>query len=247
MDFNYFVLVIFVCLLVWEAKLPRRDNIKADIRWPANFSLTLLTLIIHFCIANLFPSNFSFANEGISSLFPYTVYVLLSIILLDLLYYLLHRISHYYQFLWKLHKVHHSDTEIDISTNFRHHPFEYLWGGIVIYAFIMMLGIDIKTLILYSFIAQIIQLWHHSNIYIPQDIDQFLSKFLITPNVHIIHHSMDITQSNSNFGTVFSFWDRMFSTYLEPNDIKSLKKFGIKETCNDRKHTLKTLLLMPFK
>ena len=249
MNENYALLIIFVLLLVWEYKLPRRADIKAELRWPANFGLTLLTLIIHYFVItsvnNL--SIIDFSVLPLSTLLPYPLYVVCGIIALDAFMYLLHRVSHRYLILWHLHKVHHSDPEIDISTNFRHHPLEYLWGGIMLYLFMRIFDIDIYTLVLYSFCSQVIQLWHHSNIHVPVNIDKQLAKVFITPKVHLVHHSLVVKESNSNFGTMFSFWDRMFSTFHDPVLTPDIEKFGIANFSDDSNQSLKSLLIQPFK
>jgi sterol desaturase/sphingolipid hydroxylase (fatty acid hydroxylase superfamily) len=249
MNANYALLIIFILLLVWEYKLPRQAGIKADIRWPANFGLTFLTLTIHYFVIIIVDdiAVIEFSLLPLSTLLPYPLYVISAIIILDLLMYLIHRISHRYLVLWHLHKVHHSDPEIDISTNFRHHPLEYLWGGITLYLFMCLFDIDVYTLVLYSFCAQVIQLWHHSNIHLPATIDKQLAKVFITPKVHLVHHSMVVKESHSNFGTIFSCWDRIFSTFHDPVLTPDIEKFGIANFSDEANQSLKSLLIQPFK
>jgi len=249
MDSNLIILVVFIILLVWEGKFPRRADVKIETRWLANFSLSLLALAGHFIFSLLDVGSLSSSLIVINlkQTVPPSLYVPVSICLLDLLFYALHRMSHFFYILWQCHKVHHSDLEIDVSTNFRHHPLEYFWVLIVVYVFISLFGIDLFSIVIYSLTSKIIQLWHHSNIYLAENIDHNLSYVLITPRVHLIHHSIDYKQSNCNFGSVFSIWDRMFFTFLAPNKISKLTPTGVKGLESLDKQSLTALLLQPFK
>jgi sterol desaturase/sphingolipid hydroxylase (fatty acid hydroxylase superfamily) len=140
---------------------------------------------------------------------------------------LLHRTMHYYQLFWRCHCVHHSDVNIDISTNFRHHPFELILTWSLISSFVWLIDIDFNVLAIFGGISAIIQIWHHSNIKINASIDNYLAYILVTPKIHRIHHSSLKTYTNSNYGMIFTLWDRIFGTFTKPSKVKHSITYGL--------------------
>lgn len=134
---------------------------------------------------------------------------------LDLFGYVSHRLSHAIFPLWRLHAVHHADTELDASTGVRHHPFEVLAVAAISAAVFAIVGLPVWVYPLYGAVALVAALWQHANLALPPKLDALLRKVVVTPAVHEIHHSIDIRDHDTNFGTVLTVWDHLFGTYRE--------------------------------
>lgn len=144
---------------------------------------------------------------------PAWLLILVSVLLIDLLGYLLHMTSHAVPALWRLHRTHHSDVDVDASTGVRHHPLESLVLGVIQLVVLAVLGVPVLVLIAYGLVAVIWQFFTHLDAALPEPIDRALRIVLVTPGMHRIHHSVRMDEGNSNFGMVLSIWDRLFGTY----------------------------------
>lgn len=157
----------------------------------------------------------------------------LALLLFDGWQYLWHKINHLVPFLWRFHAVHHSDEELDASTALRFHTGEIVFSSIVRLAVLPVLGMTLGQLLLYEIILLPVILFHHSNIGVPQRVDRYLRWLIVTPWMHWVHHSRLLPETNSNYASVFSFWDRMFRTYRyrdNPRDIPlGLEGYSLKE------------------
>lgn len=143
-----------------------------------------------------------------------TVYLfLLTFILIDLWQYIWHRLNHQATFLWKFHQVHHADKEMDASTGLRFHPIEIIYSNIARLAVIPIIGIQLDHLLVYEAILLPVILFHHSNINLSEHIDRWLRIITVTPHMHRLHHSDIKSETDSNYASVFSVWDRLFSSY----------------------------------
>jgi len=246
MNVNITITLIFLFLVVWEYYSPKVKEVKFEIRWPANYMLSFLTLAITSYVLYQSKPEVEAASQISTSAFLSVLKVTAIFLLLDLLLYLLHRTAHYYKVLWRFHCVHHSDPCFDLSTNFRHHPVELIWVMLVVSQIVTIFSIDVAIVGVYSLLATLIQMWHHSNTSLSIKIELALSKVLITPSVHIIHHSIDSKESNHNFGTIFSFWDRWLNTFQAPCYTNELFKLGAKGFSDDHQQSLASLLSQPF-
>jgi len=176
---------------------------------------------------------------------PYAIKVVVGVGCFDLTSYWLHRISHKIPLLWRLHRVHHSDTSMDSSTYFRGHPVEsinFAIGNVVAAAFF---GLDINILTLYFVILIPVQILEHANIEFPQSIDRIFGKVFTTPNLHKIHHHQYQYYTDSNFADIFILWDRLFGTYKYV-PVKEIT-YGLQEFDDNKKQTFWYLLISPFK
>jgi sterol desaturase/sphingolipid hydroxylase (fatty acid hydroxylase superfamily) len=171
-----------------------------------------------------------------------------TILLWSLLNYLLHRVSHRIPFLWRLHRVHHCDTAVDLSTGFRNHPGEALILAIVRAAAAILLGASVPALILYETIGFGFSLWTHANLDLPAALDRALRRFLVTPAMHHVHHSARRTETDSNYADVLSVWDRLFGTYCEL-DGSALRtaRFGLGDPHDAGSASLGNQILAPFR
>ncbi len=249
METNLIIIFVFTVLLVWELYAPLRKDVNFEKRWPVNYLLSFILLVFGYSLS-LFSTNLieniNLPSIDLSIHFPIVIEFFVIFLLLDFLLYILHRLSHYFITLWRFHSIHHSDRSFDVSTNFRHHPIEYLWVLGIVTIFAQLITINIEVFAWYSLAATIVQMWHHSNTKPPRWLEEKIAFVLITPSIHVVHHSIDYIESNKNLGTLFVFWDRLFKTYQVPNYNSPVTDVGVKGVLDDSQHTLKALLLEPF-
>lgn len=154
---------------------------------------------------------------------PLWLELILAVMLLDLIaqytvHFLLHRIS----FMWRFHMVHHSDTHVDVTTGTRHHPGDYIFRELFALIAIIIVGIPLAFYIFYRILTVFFAYFSHSNISLPESLDKAISYLFISPNMHKFHHHFERPWTDSNFGNMFSLWDRIFGTfiYADPNQIR---------------------------
>ena len=161
----------------------------------------------------------------------------------DLWMYLWHRGNHTIPLLWRFHKVHHTDSALDCSSAVRFHLGEMLLSTALRLAVIPLLVIPLKDLVLYELILEPVIILHHSNIALPERWDRIMRLLVVSPNMHRVHHSNIPTETNSNYASIFSFWDRLCGTYVKRN-VPSIR-FGLKEFQDPRWQTFRGMLLTP--
>ncbi|MDW3095348.1 MAG: sterol desaturase family protein [Gammaproteobacteria bacterium] len=144
---------------------------------------------------------------------PNTYSFLLAILLIDLWQYIWHRLNHQIPWLWKFHQVHHADKDMDASTGLRFHPVEIIYSNLIRTCIIPLVGLQIDHLLAYEILLLPIILFHHSNIRINELTDKILRLFIVTPHIHRLHHSDIQRETDSNYASVFSIWDRLFNSY----------------------------------
>ena len=217
-----------------------------------NFFFTFTTVLVNFSLAFVLlkvsdlvvENNFGLLNFYDS--LPLSLYIILGILLLDLIgAYLPHYVQHKVKFLWKIHLVHHSDHKVDTTTANRHHPFE----SVVRYLFTLMgvalLGANMGLVFLYQSLSVILSQFNHANININPSFDKYLSFFIVTPNMHKVHHHYVMPYTDSNYGNIFSFWDRLFGTFKTLNPSKII--YGVDTFFNEEENgSIKNLLYRPF-
>lgn len=166
-------------------------------------------------------------------------------LMFDLWIYSWHRLNHIIPFLWRFHQVHHNDIEMDMSTALRFHPGEILMASMLNVIIFIIAGLSIEQIIVYKGIFHINVMIHHSNIAIPESFDRLLRLFIVSPNTHRVHHSIKREETDSNFSSVLTVWDRMFGTYRESDPEKIV--FGLESDRTEECQTIKYLLKLPFK
>ncbi len=211
---------IFILMASLEFALPRRKLLLSRWqRWTNNVSLVVLNTVL---LRLVFPTaavGFTlFVTEQQWGLFnyyslPYIVVVVLSIVLLDLAIYLQHVMFHAVPLLWRLHRVHHADLDYDVTTGARFHPIEILLSMLIKFGVIGILGPPVLAVVLFEVILNGMAMFNHSNVRLPGRLDAVLRLFVVTPDMHRVHHSVEDFEANSNFGFNLSFWDRIFATY----------------------------------
>ncbi len=169
--------------------------------------------------------------------------LLVGFLAFDLWMYLWHRANHALPLLWRFHRVHHSDPAVDSTSAYRFHLGEMVISTLLRLAVIPLLGISLKNLVLYELVLQPVILFHHSNIALPQRIDRWIRLALVSPNMHRVHHSDIPAETNSNYASIFSFWDRLGWTYRR-RDVSSIL-YGLREFRDARWQSFRGLVFMP--
>ncbi len=176
---------------------------------------------------------------------PRGIEVAMAILFLDLFMYLWHRLNHRVGFLWLFHRVHHTDTGVNVSSSYRFHIVEVGLSLVGRLALITLIGIDAFTVLLYEMVFSTIVYFHHSNINISEKADRLLRIIAPSPHMHRVHHSVKQVETDSNYGSVFSFWDRLFRSFRLVEDPKSIAQ-GLNEFTDDSHHTIIGMLKTPF-
>lgn len=248
----YFGAILAVALV--EAFAPARAT-GPDVgrRWLRNFSLTLLdTAVVRLLLPVAGVGWAVFAADrgwGVLSVvaLPLWASVALTVVVLDFSFYLQHYLLHAAPLLWRLHRTHHSDIEYDFSTAVRFHPFEALFTTAFGMTFIVLLGVPPEGVMMSQILAVAVSFAEHANIMIPGPVDRAVRLVFVTPNMHRVHHSVDHVEGNSNFSNLFSFWDRLFGTYVDqPAAGHDRMEFGLMEVRDRAQLTLPRLLAQPF-
>ena len=240
-----FIGLLALLLLIQYFKPFRKiKNIKKHAT--TNLSLQVLNSIVVFVLVPgglyLWAQNIQTGVFHSLSL-PYWLEFLLSLLIFDLLIYWQHRIFHEVPLFWRLHKVHHTDLEMETTTALRFHPLEIALSlGIKMIA-IMLIGPPALAVVVFEILLNANAMVHHSNFTLPKPIDNILNKLIITQTQHYVHHSEIVSETNSNYGFFLSIWDYIFNT----RKIKNLDsiKFGLKEY--PKELSLKDTLILPFK
>ena len=243
-----FIAMAFTLLILERFSSMSRSLAPVQDRWLTNIGLMFLG---GFFIALLFPASLgAVAGDMPGGLirdlqWPLWLETAVVFLLLDCWRYWEHRAFHEIPLLWRLHLVHHSDTAVDVTTAERHHPFERILGTLLAFMLVFALGFSLQAVGLYLFLATLAALYSHGNITLPEVIDQRLRRLLVTPSVHHIHHSSYQPETDSNYGSVLTVWDRLFGTYTEPSSTR-VTRVGLESFRLPRDRTLASALVQPF-
>jgi sterol desaturase/sphingolipid hydroxylase (fatty acid hydroxylase superfamily) len=171
----------------------------------------------------------------------------LTVLAWSLVNYWLHRGFHRWPWLWRLHRIHHADTAVDISTGFRNHPGEVVAVALIRAAAAIALGASVPGLIAYEAAAFAAVMWSHANIHIPPPADRALRALLVTPAMHHVHHSAERVETDSNYGELLSLWDRAFGTY-RPSDPETLAaiRLGLGDSADEGAASIRRQLVSPL-
>ncbi|MDO8342812.1 MAG: sterol desaturase family protein, partial [Cellvibrio sp.] len=249
-DFHKLVFFSAVVLLVLLERIRsfQRQPVGIETRWTTNIGLFLTGNVVTRVVMPV--GIFVFALDqppGVLSRLglPFAAQLLLTFLILDLWHYWEHRLFHLVPFLWRAHLVHHSDTQLDVTTSERHHPLEVLLGTIVMMALVVLLGLPARALGVYLLADIAVSLSAHANLRLPVSLERWISWLLITPKVHAVHHSARQAQTDSNYGSVLTIWDRMFGSYVDPQHAH-IEHFGLDYFHQQKDNCLQRVLLQPF-
>ncbi len=220
----FFGLAVLLAILEMVQPASKPDSASVNRRWGANLGLYLVNASTSRFLLPLSAaavSEMPISRElGLLHQWPvaFPLAVVTGFLALDLLAYFQHRLFHAWRPLWRLHLIHHTDVETDFTTTVRHHPVEVVLGTLILYGFVVVSGIPALSILLYVLAETVVALLSHANLRFPAKWERVLSLLLVTPAVHAVHHSASRPETDSNFGTVFTLWDRMFSTYRKLPD-----------------------------
>ncbi|NKB65369.1 MAG: hypothetical protein GKR95_25805 [Gammaproteobacteria bacterium] len=250
LGFWIFVFVlIFVEFLVEKPKLAHSK--KHHLRVNFGFGLINSLMASSLPLSIVLSANWAL-NQGIGLFnwihLPIQLTIIGTVLFYSLSQYLFHRMVHSIPVFWSFHKVHHTDLSYGLSTGFRFHPFELVANIIFVSTISIAFGFDVSTMLIYESLLLFFNMVLHTSLPIPKPLDQAFRILLITPTLHRIHHSNDKQEYDSNFGIDFSFWDRLFNTYLsQPTREQSEDYFGIKNYETRFANSLDEQLRLPIR
>ena len=234
MTFNEFILTnevsirlsfffgVFGIMALWEVIAPRRAlTVSKTVRWINNLGLVFFNSLI---IRLLFPAAAVgvavFAQThgwGILNYYqlPVLLAIVITVIAMDFIIYLQHIMVHAVPLLWRLHRVHHADLDYDVTTGARFHTLEIILSMLIKFATIIVLGAPVVAVVIFEVVLNALAMFNHSNVGLAKSLDTFLRWFIVTPDMHRVHHSVEDDETNSNFGFNLTWWDRLFGTYRD--------------------------------
>ena len=247
-------LTVFITVALWEAWVPRRPlTVDKWLRWRNNLALIGIDrLAAGLVMPGVVLAVAAAADSQGWGLLPWLNLPplwsgVLAIVILDLVIYLQHLMFHAVPGLWRLHMVHHADLDIDVTTGLRFHPVEILLSLLIKTAAVSALGPPVSAVLLFEILLNATALFNHGNITIPQAIDRWLRLLVVTPDMHRVHHSVLIRETNTNFGFNFPWWDRLLFTYRDQPLAGHLDMtIGLSTFRNQEKLGLLRMLTMPF-
>ncbi|GGJ33423.1 sterol desaturase family protein [Neoroseomonas lacus] len=245
---------VLVAMALLEHAFPRRPQRLAWRRWPSNLGLVALSSVLLRLVAPAGVVGVAIWAQGRGiGLFPALdvpawAAGAMSVVLLDLLVYVQHRVFHAVPVLWRLHRVHHADPELDASSGLRFHPVEILLSLGIKAVAVVALGAPPEAVLLFEVLLNATALFNHANLALPAWLDRALRQVLVTPDMHRIHHSEIRAETDSDFGFCLSCWDRIFGTYVaEPAKGQLGMVIGVEGLRADAQQRLDRLLIQPLK
>lgn len=238
---------------MWEIFFPAFPiaKVSKSKRWITNLSLTFMLPLLATLPSFLVAIQVKEAGWGlfhIEESLPTVLYIIVSIVALDLAIFLQHVLFHKVPLLWRLHKVHHTELAFDVSTAGRFHPLSGIIAALNRIIVILFLGIGPIGLSAYLLTVTISLQFVHSNAYVPPKLEKIMRLIFSTPQMHYVHHSSVVKETNSNYAGIFSFWDRMIGTYREaPEAGYEAMELGLKEYRDEKALSFWKLLVIPFK
>lgn len=251
-----FFLGIFILVALWETRAPQRAlRLSRLYRWSSNLGLVVLNTVI---VRLLFPT----AAVGVAAFcaargwgllnhfqVPFGMALPLAVIAMDFVIWLQHVMVHAVPALWRLHRVHHADLDYDVTTGARFHPVEIVLSMLIKFATIVVLGAPVVAVVVFEVLLNATAMFNHGNIRLPAGVDRVLRWFVVTPDMHRVHHSVEDDECNSNFGFNLPWWDRLFGTFrAQPRAGQVGMTIGIRGHDDAREvDRLDGMLLLPFK
>lgn len=246
---------VFVVMGLTEWMLPKRERVQSQPkRWFTNWTIVVLDGLLVRLIMPILPIGLAlYATEQGWGLFnlldvPVWLAVLISFVVLDFAIWLQHLLSHIVPVLWRLHQVHHADRDIDVSTALRFHPIEILLSLLYKFVWVLVLGAPALAVFIFEAVLNGAALFNHANVRLPEKVDRVLRLLIVTPDMHRVHHSVVVSETNSNYGFNLSVWDRWFGTYVaQPRDGHDDMTIGLSSYQTPRPSQLIWSLLLPFR
>jgi len=245
---------VLLIMAVWEGLAPKRAlSMPKVARWFSNLSLVALNSVIVrlFIPAGAVGAALFSANHGWGLLnmlvLPDWAVVILAVMLLDLAIYAQHAVFHAVPLLWRLHMVHHADPDIDITTGLRFHPVEILLSMLIKMGVVLLLGAPTLAVVIFEVLLNATAMFNHSNVRLSKWLDAILRLFVVTPDMHRVHHSIIVAETNSNYGFNLPWWDRIFGSYrAQPRAGHQGMVIGLPQFQKQSHQNLWWLLSLPF-
>ena len=246
---------IFAVMAIWEIAAPRRARLHSrTVRWLANLGLVVFNTILMRLVLPFAAVAFATlaAQRGWGLLnnlaLPEWAALVVAVVTMDFAIYLQHIMVHAVPVLWRLHQVHHADPDYDVTTGARFHPIEIILSMLIKFSVIAVLGAPAAAVLIFEVVLNATAMFNHGNVKLPRVADALLRTFLVTPDMHRVHHSTDHTEANSNFGFNLSIWDRLCGTYRPaarlPQESMQIGVSGV--TGDPRCVSLVGMLMLPF-
>jgi sterol desaturase/sphingolipid hydroxylase (fatty acid hydroxylase superfamily) len=245
----------FILSVLWEAVSPRRlVNEHSIARWRHNITLSLVNQVVVYWLSVVATLAVAWwaarTGTGLLTKFDigFGVALLITALTFELLAYLLHRLLHRVRWLWRIHSVHHSDTELDFTTTYRNHPLEVILVALATAPVTALLAPPVAVVVAYQMTRASVNILAHSNIYLPESLDRWLRCLIVTPDFHRCHHSDDQRFTNSNYGAFLPLFDYLFGTATrKPFAEHPAMSLGLEYFRDPRDSRFDKLLLMPFR
>ena len=245
---------VLALMAIWELLAPRRAlTISKTARWFANLAIIFINAAVVRLLFPLLPVALALLAQkkgwGLLNYFdaPYWFAVIAGVIVLDLVIYLQHVIFHAVPALWRLHMMHHADLDFDVTTGLRFHPIEIILSGCIKLAAVVVFGPPATAVLIFEVLLNATSMFNHGNIRLPLSVDRVLRLFVVTPDMHRVHHSVVIRETNSNFGFSLPWWDRLLGTYCDqPAAGHQGMTIGLSQFRDAKRLTLPQMLTLPF-
>jgi len=245
---------VFVAMAAWEVFAPRRSQVSGrSSRWPSNLGIVALNTVL---VRTVFPltavawaDNVAQQGYGLLNIvaLPSWLAVIAAFVLLDLAIYLQHRLFHAVPVFWRLHRMHHADTEFDLTNGLRFHPLEIGLSMLLKFAVIAALGAPAWSVLVFEIVLNATSIFNHANVRLPGKVDRVLRLWVVTPDMHRVHHSVRPLETNSNFGFNLPWWDRWFGTYrAQPRDGHANMRIGLPQFRDPKWLRLDRMLVQPW-
>jgi len=238
-----------------EAAAPRRPRSYTRFRrWPSNLAIVVLnTALLRILLPSGAVGLALLAEKRGWGLFnnlpaPPWATLMASVVLLDLAIYLQHVMFHAVPALWRVHRMHHADLDFDVTTGARFHPIEIVLSMLIKFGVVVALGAPALAVLIFEVLLNATSMFNHGNARIPARLDRYLRWFVVTPDMHRVHHSIVVNETNSNFGFNLPWWDRLLGTYRDqPAAGHEGMTIGIEQFREGRELRLDRMLLQPFR
>ena len=250
----FFFFGMLTIMAVWEVLAPRRSlNTRKSIRWYSNLGLVAIdTLALRLLLplqavgVALYVETHGWGIFNIVFL-PEWMSIILGVFFLDFVIYLQHAMFHFIPAFWRLHRIHHTDLDFDVTTGIRFHPVEILLSMGIKMGAVAFFGVSAIAVVIFEVLLNATSMFNHGNVRFPAHIDRWVRLFVVTPEMHRVHHSVLIKEFNSNFGFNLPWWDRLFGTYRDqPEAGHEGMNIGLGQFRNSNSLTLPWLLILPF-
>lgn len=250
-----FMFGVLLVMALWEVFWPRRQRVMTrPQRWIGNFGLIVVDTIAVRLLLPLAAVQYAAGVQqkgwGLLNQLDWSegLRLVVAILILDFIIYLQHVMFHAVPLLWRLHMVHHADRDLDVTSGLRFHPVEIAISLLIKFSAITLIGASPLAVLIFEVILNATAMFNHSNVFLPLGVDRWLRWITVTPDMHRVHHSVIVRETNSNFGFNLPYWDRLFGTYRDqPKEGHLGMTIGLKQFQGSPVGRLGWMLLAPFR